>query len=115
MMTGVNFIIEVLRGKKVEVERRWETDWTNLSSFKDVFLKVVPDRLKDLPVRVRIGSKKPDKEPNQWVNCRMEQNLALMELQGANFLQFLIPTEGKFHICVTQNWKENIIKQINIL
>ena len=69
MMTGVNFIIEVLRGKKVEVERRWETDWTNLSSFKDVFLKVVPDRLKDLPVRVRIGSKKPDKEPNQWVNC----------------------------------------------
>ena len=66
MMTGVNFIIEVLRGKKVEVERRWETDWTSLSSFKDVFLKVVPDRLKDLPVRVRIGSKKP--EPNQWVN-----------------------------------------------
>ena len=52
MMTSVNFITEVLRGKKIEVERRWETDWTALSSFKDVFLKVVPDRLKDLPVRV---------------------------------------------------------------
>ena len=36
MMTGVNFIIEVLRGKKVEVERRWETDWTSLSSFREV-------------------------------------------------------------------------------
>ena len=60
-----NFMSDVVRGDVVIVDRYWETSWSPSSSFKDVFLSNVRDRLKDSHVEIKIGNKAPNKDPAQ--------------------------------------------------
>ena len=90
----VSFMCDILRGEECVIGIHWETDWSQSSSFKDVFLSVAPDIVKDCAVQIKVGSKLPNKEPGQWVSVRLDQKVKLISLQGGNFVRCMLPAEG---------------------
>ena len=94
MEEKVSFMCDVIRREKCIVSMHWETDWSPASCFKDVFLAIAPENVKESPVEIKVGTKLPNKDPGQWVSVRLDQCLKLISLQGGNFVRCILPAEG---------------------
>ena len=111
MEEKLSFMCDVLQGERCIVEMQWETDWSTTSSFKDVFMSIAPEKVRDSPVEIKLGSKQPNKNPGNWVSVRLDQPLKLISLQAGNFLRFTLPAEGILHKFL--RFSQNRLKTLN--
>ena len=77
----------------VVVERTWESDYLKNITFGQLYENIAPTNIKNQAVAILIDHKAPHKEPSQFINVRIGQALALLNLQGSNFARFQISTE----------------------
>ncbi len=59
-------------------------------TFGGLFSKYTNGEYDENRVSVQLGLKKADREPDQFVAAELEQKLAILQLQGGNFVKFVV-------------------------
>ena len=83
MAVSISCLCEVSGTMKQEplVARHWQTDLPPIETFGALFERFAPNDIKDLPIKVEIGHKLPHREPGQWVNVQLDQQISLVDQQ----------------------------------
>ena len=98
-MSSITVMTIVMKRKSIAQDQEWQSYLSDQMTFGELFSKVARPELSDLAVKIRIGYKYPHREDaTNWSTVKLDQKLSLVNVQGANIIEFDVSTpKGLFY------------------